>query len=246
MKRYIRFMLAVSAMFALTALTTSAAFAIKGEWDFGSNVEKIDLTGSQAEENVFTFNGGTVKCKEASFVATATGTPSATVVGGPKEHFYSHTATVHPKYGNCTGFGQAATVTTEEGPNSCNYALTATGTETGTIQTGCSSKFEFQITIGPLVCTIRWGAQTPINNKIDFSEAGAGSLRDLLIKWTIGPEKVVEGEETGFTYTSSGGVCGKSGKNGKYRGTTTVKAYVDGVEHKEANQVALFTAETVE
>jgi hypothetical protein len=88
MKRTVKAVaLPVAWVLAMMALPVSASAA---EWH--SEASETVISGSQVGEDVWTFNAGTVKCKEATYSgtqSTATSTAVRTV----------------PKYSGCTAFG---------------------------------------------------------------------------------------------------------------------------------------------
>jgi hypothetical protein len=157
------------------------------------------VRGSQATENVFTFNGGTIKCSNGAFTSgEVAGTSFSTL-------------TVTPAYSGCTAFGSQVTFEA----NGCAYALSAGAELVGYAEIICPSGKEIVITRKTAGCSWRIGSQTPAQPRVDYANTGSGSTRGVLV--TSGIE--------GVAYTSSGGLCGASGTNGKFTGSIDARAY---------------------
>jgi hypothetical protein len=188
--------LALVAVLAITAVSASAAQAAHR---FTSESSVTFLKGEQKTENVFTTNGGTVRCTTARFES------------GELKGTELSSVTVHPTYSGCTAFGFiGATVNTE----GCNYIIDAAGEgEMGTSTIECEAGHEIVVTAG--TCTVKVPAQTPGTPTVDFTNEGSGATASILVTATV--EKI--------KYTSSGGICGASGENGTYTGTVLTKGF---------------------
>lgn len=213
--------LAVMAVLAVSAVYASAASAAL----FHSEAQVTELTGEQKTQNVFTVNGGTVKCEIAKFAGKITAT------GGSGTNWTSETVTVHPTYETCTGFGQNVTINTGTEAAGCNYVLNANGTID---KIECAEGQKIVITGKTTGCTVTVGPQvkgttagTLVNPNVDYTNEGSKTTRDVLVTATVGNEGTAHtsGSISGVLYTSSGGACGASGNNGSYRGTVTVRGY---------------------
>jgi hypothetical protein len=242
MKKIIALCLAISAMGMVGALSAAPASAAVGEIDLAchSGINNCFLFGEQVGENVFTVNGGTVKCTTATFTGEGTGGTTAKTKGvSPETKDWTwHLVTVHPVYSGCKAFGQNVTIST----TGCNFNLTATSKTVGTAVVECEKEKNITIKGNTTGCTVTVGAQTPTNNVVDFANAGTGETKDVTVTATIGTEPVEKGKATGITYTSTGGACGEGGSNGTYRGSVTEKCF-NSAEHK--TQVACTLVETV-
>jgi hypothetical protein len=151
-----------------------------------------------------------------------------------------HTLKMTPTYTGCTFFGLAATVTT----TGCFYNITATSKTTGTLTIGCEAGKSIVINVNSGACTITIGAQTPVNNDVDFAVEELEGKKDFLVTDTIGTEIPVKGAKSGIKYTSSGGACGESGENGSARGSMTIRAYKS-EKIEAANQISGTLVETL-
>ena len=225
MKKLIAIGLALAAMASFGAVGAASASAAAGEIDFACNqATACTFHGLQKTQNVFRVNGGTVKCTTATFLggssAAEGGTAVTTEVGGATD-WAIHTAKTKPTYTGCTFNGLTATVTT----TGCFYNLTAASKTAGTATVGCEAGKSIVVNVNSGVCTITVGAQTPVNNAVDYAVEEAEGKKDVLVTATVGTEIPVKGAVSGIKYTSSGGACGESGENGSYRGSVTVKAY---------------------
>jgi hypothetical protein len=199
MRRFKLMGVAVVAVLALTAVSAAAASA----HTFKTASSPTFLNGEQVTKNVFTVEGGTVKCTGAVFTSgEITGTSLSSV-------------TVHPSYSGCTAFGQEAEVNTGTSTNGCNYELTAegkvsikcVGTATGIVvkakTAGCTVTVKGNSTENQNLGTVSYA------NKTD------GSFTDVEVTAAV----------TGIKYTSSGGICGASGTAGGYTGSVLEKGY---------------------
>jgi uncharacterized membrane protein len=193
-------LVAVLAVGAAAAPAASAA-------EFHSESETTFLTGIQAKENIFTFSGGTFKCKFAGLDGEYMGKTQLTY-------------TVSPTYADCSAFGQSVVLDMNE----CHFGYGASTAVSppvhyeGKAQIACPEGKQIVITVGsPTVqCTIKIGSQTP-SGSTDYTNEGSGGSRNILVTSTT----------TGIVYTSSGGICGKSGAASTYTGSTTFKGYAD-------------------
>ena len=189
--------LALVAMFALSAVSASAAFAAPL---FHAEKEPVTFKGSSSD-NVFTTSAGTVECGTSSFEGT-----NATKT--------STTATLAPTYSNCKAFGfVSATVE----PHGCTYTfhlVEGSSPPTATVDVNCTGTNE--ITISSTGCVTHVPPQTGLKHVV-FSNEGSGATRDLKANITI----------EGIKYTTTSGCPGGAGTktNGKYTGTVTVKGF---------------------
>jgi hypothetical protein len=242
MKKLLVLGLTILAMSAAGALTASAASAAAGEFDFACNIDTECFThGEQATENIFTVNGGNVKCTKAVFddkSSVAEGGTTVTTKGTTNHDWAIHVLKVHPEYSGCTFVGQTANITT----TGCFYTITATSRTTGTATISCEGTKEITVEAATSKCTVKVGAQTPANNMVSFTNGEAGGLMDVLVTAEVGSGPPLGTGHTGIKYTSSGGACGTSGENGFYRGTVTEKAYNS---EKHTTQVSGTVVETV-
>jgi hypothetical protein len=189
--------LAALTVLAVSVVTASAAQAAQ----FTSAVEDTFLTGEQKTQNVFTTNAGEIKCNTVKFEATTKGTAD----GGLG--FTSPTVKVHPTYSGCTAFGFEMKVDM----NSCEFEFSASGTAS---IVNCPSTAPITVTIPIAGCTTTIANQGPLG-AISYSNEGSPS--SILVTFNV----------TGISYTSSGGLCGASGTNGKYTGSASTKAFSD-------------------
>lgn len=199
--------LALAAVFALSAISASAASA---EGTYTSEVAHTTITGNQLSENIFTTSVGKVTCKSAVFDATATATSVTDL-------------TVTPTYNECTltnnsGVQVSATVN----HNECTYTFT-TPTTTGKpapedwhaeIHIECPAG-KPGIVISGFGCTITVHPQTPTVPTVALTNSGtAGTGMDVLLTSKV----------TGITYETTGFGCGAHEANDAvYDGTATVK-----------------------
>jgi hypothetical protein len=245
MKKLLVLGLAIAAMAVTGALTASAASAAVGEFDFACNIDtECFVNGEQKTENVFTVNGGVVKCTKAVFSGKSTAAEGGTTVTtkNTTNHDWAiHILKIHPEYTGCTFIGQTATVNT----TGCFYTLTATSRTAGTVIISCEGTNVITVTATTAGCTVKVGPQTPANNVVDFAKEEAGGLKDILVTSTVGTETHAAGH-TGIVYTSSGGACGTSGENGYYRGTVTEKAYSDSAHTKQVSGTIVETVSATE
>jgi len=182
--------LGLAALAVLAVSAVSASAASAAE--FTSSAEVTTLSGAQKSPNIFTTGAGEVKCSEATFAGTQVGVAD----GGLG--FTSLDATVHPTYNGCTAFGFPATVDTK----ACNYTLHANG-EVDIV--GCATGAPITITIPIGGCNVTVGNQNGLKSVTYTNEPGG----DILVTANV----------AGIAFTSSGGLCGASGTNGKYTGS---------------------------
>ncbi|HEY1853542.1 MAG TPA: hypothetical protein VGG40_03060 [Solirubrobacterales bacterium] len=250
MKKLLVLGLAIAAIAVTGALTASAASAAVGEFDFACNIDtECFVNGEQKTENVFTVNGGVVKCTKAVFSGKSTAAEGGTTVTtkGTTNHDWAiHILKIHPEYTGCTFIGQTAEVTT----TGCFYTLSVTVSVTinqwsGSVTISCEGTNVITVKAVTAGCTVKVGPQTPANNVVDFTKEEAGGLKDILVTSTVGTETHAAGH-TGIVYTSSGGACGASGENGYYRGTVTEKAYSDSAHTKQVSGTIVETVSATE
>jgi len=193
--------LAAVAVLAISAVSVASASAAS----FQTQSEPTFLKGLQESKNVFTTAAGTVKCSEAEFTSGQISSKSVTSV------------VVHPKYGGCSAFGQAASVST----TSCSYTLSiASGTGStaaGSVTIACSTgSIVVNVPTGGN-CSVTVGAQSfpSGSGKIDYESVGAGATQAVLVSSTV----------TGIVYGASGNICGSAGSAGTYSGSVLTKGY---------------------
>jgi hypothetical protein len=242
MRKLIAIGLALAATTSFGALGAASASAAAGEIDFACNQDTAcTFHGLQKAQTKFRVNGGTVTCTNDTFLGGTTAAAGGTTViteGGGKD-WAIHTVKVVPTYSGCIFNGLAATVST----TGCFYNLTAASKTAGTETIGCEAGKNIVISVPSGPCTITIGAQTPVNNAVDYTVEEAEGKKDVLVTLTVGTEIPVKGAVSGITYTSSGGVCGESGQNGSSRGSVTLKAYKS-AEIVAANQISGTLVET--
>lgn len=210
---------------AVLALTAFAASAAQAKFSYTAGEAPADLTGSipAGSEDVFSTEGGTVKCTSISF----TGTSTLTTASEQK---------IEPHYNNCTAFGLTAHVNATP----CYYTFTTPTAGAAGERTGepphviCPNNGSITITptlFGGSVCTTTIKENTPGGGHIIYTNSGTATAMDILVHTTV--EKI--------PYTSSGGACGTAGAHtdGKYTGTETLIAYKHGKPHEPANQISL-------
>ena len=193
--------LAAVAVLALSAVSVASASAAS----FTTQSKPTFLKGLQGTKNVFTTTAGTVKCSEAEFTSTEIASES---VG---------TVTVHPTYGGCSAFGQAASVST----TSCSYVLSivsVTGsTGAGSVTIACSTgSIVVNVPTGGN-CSVTVGAQSfpGGTGKVDYESNGSGATEAVLVTATV----------SAIVYGASGNICGSSDVDGTYTGTVLTKGY---------------------
>jgi len=203
--------LALAAVFALSAISVSAASATPAE--FTSESGTTTLHGSQITQNVLTTTGGNVKCNTATFKTT---TPVGTT---------ALDVTVKPTYSSCTAIGQTSTINM----NGCEYTITPTSQTTGTFSfVNCAGNIS--VTSGdPVVsCTVTFTPTTPLDNTLDFTASGAGKTRDILVTSTLkGFSHIVDGPNGERNENT---ICGRGDDSaittsGTITGTITIKGF---------------------
>jgi hypothetical protein len=195
--------LALVAVFAMSALTASAASAV----NFKGESNPTHVTGATGLiENVFATTGGTVKCKNVNIKDEVELKTELTTISA------------EPVYTNCTASGQTTTIAF----NGCKYNFTASSTTAGNVSITCPAGKEIVVSVGDpgVICTIKIKAQTPGVSTIDYAAGTSGGKADVTITSTVDQ----------IEYTSSGSVCGTAGTfkeagAGKYTGTVTVSGY---------------------
>ncbi|HEU5253576.1 MAG TPA: hypothetical protein VFU16_09665 [Solirubrobacterales bacterium] len=83
----------VLAITAITALTAFAGVSAASAAQYKSSSSPVNLTGSQASKQVWTVDGQSASCTEATFTKNGLATPANEVLG------------VVPSYSSCTTFG---------------------------------------------------------------------------------------------------------------------------------------------
>jgi hypothetical protein len=242
MRKLIAVCVALAAAASLGTMGTGSASAAAGEFDFAcTQSTACTFHGEQKVANKFRVIGGTVSCTIATFLggsAAAEGGAKVLTEGGT-EDWAIHTLKLIPTYSGCTFNGLNATVTT----TGCFYNLTASAFAAGIATIGCEAGKNIVVNVSSAACTITIGAQTPVNNAVDYAIEEAEGRKDVLLTATVGTELPVKGAKSGIKYTSSGGACGESGENGSLRGSVTVRAYKN-AEIKAATQISATVVET--
>jgi hypothetical protein len=231
--------LVATAVFGATGAGSVSAAA--GEFDFACTQNAAcTFHGEQVVKTVFWFNGLTFSCTAATDRGGSTAAEGGTAVltESGAEDWAVHTLKLTPTISGCTFDGLAINVTT----TGCFYSLTASSKTAGTLAIGCEAGKGIIFHM-PGECTITYEPQIPINSAVDFAVEEAAGKKHVRTTWTVGSEIPVEGAKSGIKYTSSGGFCGKSGENGSFRGSVTVKPYKN-AEIVAANQISGTIVET--
>lgn len=183
----------ILALLAASALAGSAAAA-----EFHSESTTTYSSGAQVTENVFTTAAGKVKCKKAVFTGKGTAKTATT-------------AQATPNYAECTGFGQAATVTM----NGCTVKGTASSAVAGNVAIVCPAGKVIQVDVPSGSCSLTVAAQTPSTSSLDYKEEGSGATRSILVTSTVGGIAVT---------VDGGGICGSSG-SATLTGSALIKGF---------------------
>jgi hypothetical protein len=211
------------AFVASLALSAVMASASQAKYHFTAPEGPVTTTGTQVAQNIFTTGGGEVKCNTALFTGTNTAASATQQL-------------IEPHYSSCTAFGFTAHVNATP----CTYLFTTPTVKlNATEYTGESPHIQCAggpITITPTLfggslCTASIGAQTPEGHVI-YKNEGVGTTRDVLVTATV----------ISIDYTSTGGVCGESGKtltDGEYTGSVTLKGFKHNLAHTTANHRAV-------
>ncbi len=212
--------LALVASLALSAILASMAQAT---FSFTAPEGAVNLTGNQVTQKAFTTSGGEMKCNSVIFTGTTTAASSTQQL-------------FEPHYSGCTSFGFTAHVNA----TGCSYLFTTPTVKlTPTEYTGAPPHLVCAgggITITPTffgasMCTTLISAQTPTSGHVIYKNEGAGTTRDVLMTTTT----------SGTHYTSTGGICGESGKtltDGASTGSMTIKGFKHNLAHTTANHRA--------
>jgi|SRR5215213_7714462 len=203
--------LALIAAMAMSAVVAAAAQA---------ESPTLVLTGSasgtvkgSSNDNVFTVQGGNVKCVEnsgvkgARFEGTVTAEKSTEVK-------------IKAAYGNgskgCTAFGVAATVNMK----SCEYvfkSVKGSNPATATVNVACSVAGDaITVTASALPCTVTVGPQTGLAHVV-FKNSNTAEPTDVNVEITV----------SSIAYTASGVGCPKPGSfaDGNYAGSVTLEGF---------------------
>ncbi|HEX2097323.1 MAG TPA: hypothetical protein VHF50_08150 [Solirubrobacterales bacterium] len=200
MTRYLK-VLGLALVAALAMSVTAASSASATNFKFHSEGTSTVLTGSQhAQNDVFTTDGGTVSCSNATYSGTQSG---ATV----------ESVEVTPTYSGCTAFGF---INVPIHVNGCKYKFgTSTTNYQGAVHVVCGSK---PIEITAPGCTVTVGTQTPDGNAT-YTNVGSGTTREVTVDVNL----------SGIDYTEhdtfEGGCEGPTGTlktNGTYKGAALV------------------------
>jgi hypothetical protein len=200
MRSFKKFRVLAIVVFALSALgAANASAAIFTATATG------EIAGQATEPQVFTVNGGQIKCLNAALTGTI-------------KELSQTQQEITIKYSSCTAFG-FNTVDISSG----TFMSTTSG------QVHVLSPITITPTFfGASVCTVTIGIQTTgpvsyINNHIYTGSEEKTTTTTDPTHITTAPLA------TGITYTSSGGPCGASGNNGTYSGNRTVARVGGGV-----------------
>jgi len=196
--------MAMSAVAAVAAQAESATLVLTGS--------PGTLKGA-SNDNVFTVQGGNVKCVENSGVKGARFEGAVTAEK-------SKEVKVTAAYGNgskgCTAFGVAATVNMK----SCHYlfkSVTNSNPPTATVDVTCTTAGDaITVAASSLPCTITVSPQTGLSHVV-FTNSGGAEPTDVLVDITV----------KNIKYTSTGVGCPKAGtfEDGEYNGTVTLEGF---------------------
>lgn len=206
--------LALVAVLATSAIAAAAgAQAVTPEFHLTAGSGTGTAKGS-SNDNVFTVEGGNVKCTEKASVPGA----QFEVTGQP---LTSTTAVVVPIYKNCKAFGVEATVAME----GCTYLfhlVEGSSPPTAKVDVVCPTGKSITVSAPSLPCTITIGAQTGLEH-VTFTNSGGTEPTDITANIAIG-----ESPKKAITYTKTGAGCpggAGTGTNGKYTGTVTLRGF---------------------
>lgn len=205
--------LALVAAFAMSAVAASSASA-SHPFHFGSEEVHTEITGTQhAGEDVFTTNGGTVKCNTATYTATTNATKVTDI-------------TVTPHYTSCKAFGFINVPIDMDG---CDYTFTTGTLETtaggvedyeGSVHIVCpGTGHEHAIRITAPGCEVTVPAQTPTGGKITFTNIGSGTTRQVTVDVALTGIHYTEHEISGFPNCNTETV---TETNGTYNGSALI------------------------
>ena len=180
--------LMVASVFALSALSASAAVAAPL---FHAESEPVTFKGSSSD-NVFITNAGEVACSTSSFAGTnATKTSS--------------TATLTPTYSGCKAFGfLSATVE----PHGCTYTfhlVEGSSLPTATVDVNCTGTNE--ITINSTGCVVHVPPQAGLKHVV-FENIASKPRTIKAIKYTATSGCLNPGTSTNGTYTGTVTISG--------------------------------------
>jgi hypothetical protein len=168
---------------------------------FATEVAPTYFAGTQKATTVIGSNAGKIECKSTSFT-------------GVQLEKTASSLQLDPTFGECTAFGATAKV------KSSGVHIVSTNVTRTFLIFGHSEQndladtngSQLQISVGS--CEITIGEQKPAG-LTEFEEQGSGASRSLLVSHEL----------TGISYTSSGGICGKSGTNGTLTTSVLLKGY---------------------
>jgi hypothetical protein len=217
--------LALVAAFAMSALVASAASATA--WQFHSNTDNPVLTGSQEGTDVFTTDSGTVRCSEANYTGSATGTTNSTIE-------------VAPTYEGCK---LLFIINVTVDPNGCKYLFHAE-TTTNTGGTPAVIHYEGSVDIvctgGNVIvvtapgCDITVPAQTGLKT-VTFTNLGSGHTQEVTVDVNI------SNTITYIEHQTPGETCENSGTPHTTNGSYTGQALVTG-EDASKNHIGIWVA----
>jgi hypothetical protein len=159
------------------------------------------LSGTQKATTVIGVNAGKIECKSTTFT-------------GVQLEKTASSLQLDPTFGECTAFGAAAKAKAS-GIHIASTNITRTffffghSEQNDLVDTNGS---QLQIVVGS--CEITIGEQKPAG-LTEFEEQGSGASRALLVSHEL----------SGISYTSTGGICGKSGTNGTLNTSVLLKGY---------------------
>ena len=196
MNKRFRLLCVAAAVVAFGAVSVAQAAAA----EFHAESTPTWLKGTQETQNIFTVQGGSVKCSGAEFKSVAA-ISSSTVTS----------VTVHPSYTGCSAFGQGVSVSTD----GCNYSIAVTGLTTGAATIECESGHSISVEGKTTACSVSVAAQTPGSPLVDISSIGTGATEEVLVTATV----------SGISYSTTGSACGTNASPGTYSGSVKVKGF---------------------
>ncbi len=216
--------LALVAVFAISALTASAALAATDVFTT-ADTNPVLLTGV-GHDHVFTTGGTKFECTTSKFAGTAQN--KATTATVDPEYSGKIGQTPHNNDGSVAAECNSSIGTVTVHMNGCHYTLTGntTGSDSGTDATvwiACPEKEEIKIT-SSTGAVIAIPSQTPTTGGVTYTNVG---------NHPGGESMAVKATVTGITYTCSPAfTCGLAGlptegNNANYTGNVTVTGYFD-------------------
>jgi hypothetical protein len=195
MSRKIKIFGVLTAVFALTAVSVSSAFAT--ERYFHSESTSTTFSGTQTTGHVFTTNAGKVTCTTAKFTGSASVATTMEL-------------TIEPEYKSCTAFGF---IGVPIDVNGCHYLFTSETATKGTTEPvithiTCPTGKAIEVTAPG--CTTKVGPQTIGGNS--FDNGTSGGKKDVTVTTNV---EGIEYNECGTVrnngkYTGTTTVTGKN------------------------------------